>query len=52
MNFGRIYWIQAPEFDDIGYFGSLEEAKDIAESEYEPFITACKEAKENGELDE
>ena len=32
MSFGGvIYWIKSPEFDDIGYFKSGEEAKAVAE---------------------
>ena len=42
MNFGGVvYWVEALEFDPIGYFGSRKEAEEIAESEYEPFITAA-----------
>jgi hypothetical protein len=40
------------EFDDIGYFGSREEAEEVAEFNYDTFITALKEDKENGELEE
>ncbi len=36
MEWRGIFWVQAPEFDDVGYFLSMEEAvfhaKDIAES--------------------
>jgi hypothetical protein len=52
MQFGDVYWIEAPEFDDIGYFSSKQEAMDAAEFNYEPFITARREAKEKGELED
>ena len=44
--FGSVFWIEAPEFDDIGYFDTLEEAKDAAEADYEPFITEASEHKD------
>jgi hypothetical protein len=46
MQFGSVFWIEAPEFDDIGYFDTLEEAKDAAEFNYEPFITDALEHKD------
>jgi hypothetical protein len=46
MQFGSIFWIEAPEFDDIGYFDTLEEAKGAAEANYEPFITEASEHKD------
>jgi hypothetical protein len=45
MQFVTAFWIEAPEFDDIGYFGTLEEAKSAAEYNYEPFITEASEHK-------
>jgi hypothetical protein len=41
MKFGGVYWIEAQEFDDIGYFSSEDDASSIAEGEYEPFISAA-----------
>ena len=41
--FGSVFWIEAPEFDDIGYFDTLEEAKGAAEANYEPYITEASE---------
>src|SRR6516225_23891 len=35
MQFGSVFWIEAPEFDDIGYFDTLEKAKDAAKFNYE-----------------
>jgi hypothetical protein len=49
MKFGGVYWIEAPEFDDIGYFSSEDEASSIAEDNYEPFISAASESKEQGD---
>ena len=43
MQFGSVFWIEAQEFDDIGYFDTLEEAKDAAEANYEPTITEASE---------
>jgi hypothetical protein len=43
MQFGNVFWISAMEFDDIGYFDDLEQAKSAAEANYEPFITALSE---------
>jgi hypothetical protein len=46
MQFGSVFWIEAPEFDDIGYFDTLEQAKGVAEFNYEPFITEASEHKD------
>jgi len=32
---GPVFWIRANEFDDIGYFGSLADARAYAEMEFE-----------------
>ena len=37
--FHGVFWISAPEFDDDGYFTSLDDAMEFAEDRYEPFIT-------------
>lgn len=42
LSFGGIFWVQAPEFDDIGYFETLEEAIAEAETEFEGFISEFK----------
>jgi len=50
---GPVYWIGAPEFDDIGYFTSLAEARSHAEDEFESFITELQERQnEEDEEDE
>ena len=49
MKFGDVYWISAAEFDDIGYFGSEKDAEVVAESNYEPFISAATESEEHRE---
>ena len=41
-----IYWIAAPDFDDEGYFTSLNDALSFAKKRYEPFITDYLEGKE------
>jgi hypothetical protein len=46
MQFRSVFWIEAPEFDDIGYFHALEEPKDAAEFNYEPFIAEASEHKD------
>ena len=46
MQFGSVFWIEAPEFDDIGYFDTPEDAKAAAEANYEPFITEAAEHKD------
>jgi hypothetical protein len=46
MQFGSVFWVEAQEFDDIGYFDTLEKAKDAAEFNYEPFITEASEHKD------
>lgn len=43
VQYGPIFYIQANEFDDIGYFDSLEEAMGVAESEFSDAIQARKE---------
>jgi hypothetical protein len=45
MQFGSVFWIEAMEFDDIGYFDTLKDAKEAAEANYEPFITEASEHK-------
>jgi hypothetical protein len=45
VQFGSVFWIEAAEFDDIGYFGTRQEAKDAAECNYEPFISEALEHK-------
>jgi hypothetical protein len=37
--FHGIFWISANEFDDDGYFTSIDEAISFVEERYEPFIT-------------
>jgi hypothetical protein len=46
MEFGIVFWIEAPEFDDIGYFYTLEDARDAAEFNYEPLIIEALEHKD------
>ncbi len=41
--FGPVYWIQAYEFDDIGYFGSEKEAVEHAREEYGTYIETLEE---------
>jgi hypothetical protein len=41
--FGPVYWIQASEFDDIGYFGSEKEAVEHAREEYGTYIETLEE---------
>lgn len=40
---GPVFYIRANEFDDIGYFSSLEEARIYAEFEFEGFISELAE---------
>ena len=40
---GPVYWIRANEFDDIGYFPSLKDARSHAEIEFESFISELAE---------
>jgi hypothetical protein len=44
MKFGNVYWIDATEFDPIGYFATLKAARHYAEFNYEPYITEREEA--------
>ena len=46
MQFGSVFWIRAQENDDIGYFGTLDDAKVAAEVNYEPTITEALEHKD------
>ena len=43
MKFHNVYWIWAPEFEPIGYFGSREEAELYATDEWEGAITELAE---------
>jgi hypothetical protein len=43
MRFGPVFWIDAAEFDPIDYFDSLRAAKEYAEGEYEPYVSAANE---------
>jgi hypothetical protein len=38
MRFGPIYWIYAPEFEDIGYFNDKHKTLEVAKICYEPFL--------------
>jgi hypothetical protein len=49
VQFGPIYWIEAGEADPLGYFETLEQARDAAEMNYEPFITALAEQEGDNE---
>ena len=40
---GPVFWIRANEFDDIGYFGSRDEARRYAEMEFEDPISELRE---------
>jgi hypothetical protein len=35
---GPIFWVAANEFEDVGYFRSLKDAKSYAEDEYSSFL--------------
>ena len=43
QSFGPVFWIQASEFDDIGYFGSENEAAEHAREEYATYIETLEE---------
>ena len=43
QSFGPVFWIQASEFDDIGYFGSEKEAVEHAREEYGAYIETLEE---------
>jgi len=43
---GPVFWIRANEFDDIGYFPSLPEARAYAEVEFESHINELSEREE------
>lgn len=43
QSFGPVFWIQASEFDDIGYFGSETEAVEHARDEYATYIETLEE---------
>lgn len=48
---GPVYCIRANEFDDIGYFSSLKEARVYAEDEFEGFISELAEREDYDEED-
>jgi len=41
--FGPVYWVFAPDFDNVEYFTSLEAAREAAEDVYESFIVPDEE---------
>ena len=43
---GPVFWIEAPEFDDIGYFDTLAAAESHAESEFGEYIAELEERRE------
>ncbi|PAW63903.1 MAG: hypothetical protein B9S36_03755 [Verrucomicrobiia bacterium Tous-C2TDCM] len=49
LSFGPIFWVRAPEFDDIGYFTSLEDALWHAREFYEPYIETLAALRESEE---
>ena len=52
QSFGPVFWIQAPEFDDIGYFGSEIEALEHAREEYATYIETLEEIQNESDEDE
>lgn len=52
QEFGSVFWIQAKEFDDIGYFASLAEAEAHARDAYQTDIEAAEEFAESEEDDD
>jgi hypothetical protein len=46
MRFGSVFWINDSDWGPIGYFETLESARDYAEFNYEPSITALAQSKE------
>ena len=48
MRSGTVFWIEAAEFDDVGYFGDLGTALNAAEANYEPFLTAARRPDDDG----
>ena len=46
---GPVFWIRANEFDDIGYFPSLADARAYAEDFFEGFISELQERREDEE---
>jgi hypothetical protein len=52
QSFGPVYWIQASEFDDIGYFGSEKEAEAFAREEYATYIETLEELQQEDEYEE
>jgi hypothetical protein len=49
LRFGPVFSIRAIEFDEIGYFSSKKNTISAAESEFEGFISALKEAEDEDE---
>lgn len=43
MNYGPVYYVRAPEFDDSGFFLTEQAAWEHAQNDFEPFITAYKD---------
>lgn len=52
LRFGPVFWIEANEFDDIGYFATEAEAEAHARDAYEPDIEAAEEFAESEEEDD
>ena len=52
QSFGPVFWIHAPEFDDIGYFGSEIEALEHAREEYATYIETLEEIQNESDEDE
>ena len=50
MSFSDIlFWVQANEFDDAGYFFTKDEALNYASDNFEPFFTALREHEEEND---
>ena len=50
MSFSDIlFWVQANEFDDAGYFLTKDEALNYASDNFEPFFTALREHEEEND---
>ena len=50
MSFSEIlFWVRANEFEDVGYFSSMDEALNYASDNFEPFFTALREQEEEND---
>jgi len=41
LQLGPVFWVQAPDFDDVGFFSTKKDAIDFIKAEWQPYSVNC-----------